>query len=135
MNKKVWTMLILLWPVLLFGQDRKAAAAKLKSITVYEQKYDKGTAGKAAIESVVRYDQAGNVLEEIEYKEGRVDKHFTYKYDAANNKIQEVELDPAGKKIKISEYKYNSSNLRTEKIVYNGNNQVISKKTYKYEVY
>ncbi len=125
----------LILPLSLFAQEKKAVANKLKSITVQEQKYEKGAAGKVMVESVTRYDQAGNIIEEIEYKEGKVDKHFTYKYDAAQNKIQEIELDPSGKKVKISEYKYNSSNLRTEKIVYNGNNQVLSKKTYKYEVY
>jgi hypothetical protein len=64
-----------------------------------------------------------------------VDTHFTYKYDAANNKVQEVELDPNGKKIKVTEYKYSAANLRTERIVYDGNNQLLSKRTYKYEIY
>jgi hypothetical protein len=133
MMKTTFFLMILIWPVLVFGQDKKAG--KLKSITVYEQKYEKGAGGKALVESVIRYDQAGNIIEEIEYKLGKVDKHFTYKYDASNNKIQEVELDASGKKIRVSEYKYNADNLRTEKIVYDGNSQVLSKKTYKYEIY
>jgi hypothetical protein len=133
MMKTTFFLMILIWPVLVFGQDKKAS--KLKSITVYEQKYEKGAGGKSLVESVIRYDQAGNIIEEIEYKLGKVDKHFTYKYDASNNKIQEVELDASGKKIRVSEYKYNADNLRTEKIVYDGNSQVLSKKTYKYEIY
>lgn len=135
MKNTVIAFLLLVLPLSLFSQEKKAVANKLKSITVHEQKYEKGNAGKVMVESVVKYDQAGNIIEEIEYKEGKVDKHFTYKYDAANNKIQEIELDPSGKKIKITEYKYNSSNLRTERNVYSGSNQLISKKTYKYEVY
>ena len=135
MKNLVCIIFILVWPILLSAQDKKAVANKLKSVTVQEQKYEKGVAGKAMIESYTLYDQAGNIIEEIQYKEGKVDKHLTFKYDAANHKIQEIELDPSGKKIKITEYKYNSNGLRTEKIVYNGNNQVISKKTYKYEVY
>jgi hypothetical protein len=134
MKKTLIVLLILVWPILVFAQDKKASSNKLKSITVNEQKFEKGIAGKVMVESIVRYDQAGNILEEIEYKQGKVDTHFTYKYDAANNKVQEVELDPNGKKIKITEYKY-SNNLRTEKIVHDGNMQVISKKTYKYENY
>lgn len=135
MKKIIIFLMILIWPLLLSAQEKNAIVHKLKSVTVSEQKFEKGVAGKAMPESVTRYDQAGNLIEEIEYKEGKVDKHFTYKYDAANNKIQEIEMDPSGKKIKISEYKYNSNNLRTEKIVYNGNNQITSKKTYKYEIY
>jgi len=125
--------MILVWPVLLSAQEKKAMANKLKSITVYGQKFEKG-AGKVLIESVTKYDQTGNIIEEIEYKLGKVDKHFLYKFDAANNKILETELDASGKKIKITEYKY-TNNLRTEKTVYDGNNQVVSKKTYKYETY
>jgi hypothetical protein len=135
MKKNAIFLFVLLWPMVSFAQDKKATASKLKSITVYEQKYEKGTAGKVLPESEVKYDVAGNLAEEIEYKDGKVIRHFTYKYDAANNKIQEVEWDASGKKIKVSEYKYNAQHLRTEKTVFNGNNQVLSKKTYKYETY
>jgi hypothetical protein len=116
------------------GQEKKAVANKLKSITVYEQKYEKGDAGKVMPESVIRYDQSGNIIEEIEYKLGKVVKHFTYKYDAAGNKILETELDASGKKTRISEYKY-SKGLRTEKLVFDGNNTLLLKKTYTYETY
>jgi hypothetical protein len=132
--KKISIILIaLIWPVLVSAQEKKAMANKLKSITVYEQKYEK-VDGKALIESVTKYDQAGNIIEEIEYKQGKVDKHILYKYDGANNKILETELDPSGKKTKITEFKY-TNNLRTERIVYDGNNRVLSKRTYKYELY
>jgi hypothetical protein len=133
MYRMTLILIILAWPLLIFGQEKKAAANKLKSVTVYEQKYEKGP-GKSLIESLIRYDQSGNITEEIEYKLGKVDKHLTYEYDADNNKIRETEFDPAGKKIKVTEYKY-SNNLRTEKIVYDGNKQILSKKTYKYELY
>ncbi len=134
MKKFAFVLMIMVWPFLLTAQEKKAINNKLKSVTVYEQKFEKGDAGKVLVESVTKYDQAGNIIEEIEYKQAKVDKHFLYKYDAANNKIQETELDPAGKKIKVSEYRY-ANNLKTEKTVYDGNGQVLSKKTYKYETY
>lgn len=56
---------------------------------------------------------------------------LVYQYDTDNNKILETELDPSGKKLKVTVYKYNQG-LRTEKTVYNGSNQITSKKTYKY---
>jgi hypothetical protein len=120
--------------MVLSAQEKKAAANQLKSVTVYEQKYDNGIAGKAMVESVTRYDQAGNVIEEIEYKQGKITKHTTNKFDVANNKIEETELDANGKKVKVSVYTYNK-NLRTEKVVYDAGNKIIMKKTYKYETY
>ena len=134
MKRFAVVLLIMAFPLLLSAQDKKAIANKLKSITVHEQKYEKGEAGKVLVESVTKYDQAGNVVEEIEYKQGKVDKHMTYQYDADNNKILETELDAAGKKIKVTTYKY-TNKLRTEKIEFDGNRQLLSKKTYKYETY
>ena len=119
---------------LIHAQEKKAVDNKLKTITVTEQKWDKGTAGKAMTESITRYDQKGNILEEIKYKQGKVDTHFTYKYDANNNKVQETELDASGKKIRITTYVY-QNNLRSERLVFDGNNQPVSKKTYKYETF
>ena len=135
MKKIAILLLVVAWSITMTGQDKKAVANKLKSITVQEQKFEKGAGGKLMPESVIRYDQSGNIIEEIEYKEGKVSRHFAYKYDTDNNKIQEIEFDPSGKKIKITEYKYNEAHLRTERIVYNGSNQVLSKRTYKYETY
>ena len=125
---------ILLLPLISSAQDRKAVANKLKSVTVSEQKYEKGVAEKILVESVTRYDQSGNVVEEIRYKQGRIGSHLIYKYDGANNKIQESELDPAGKTIKVTVYTY-SNNLRTERTVYDGNKQILSRKIYRYETY
>jgi hypothetical protein len=127
-------MLVILCPFWVSGQDKKAVKHKLKSITEYEQKYEKGVAGKALKESEILYDSDGNVVEETNYKLGKVSKHVTYQYDENNNKIRETELDPSGKKIKVIEYKY-SNGLRTEKTVYDANNRVLSRKTYKYETY
>jgi hypothetical protein len=134
MKNRLIIFLLFFCPLATFSQEKKASENKLKSITVHEQKWDDGVAGKVLIESVTRYDQLGNITEEMEYKLGKVTKHFTYKYDSANNKIQETELDASGKKIRVSLYVY-SNGLRTEKTVYDGNNRLLSRKTYKYERY
>jgi hypothetical protein len=122
-------------PLWVYGQDKKAVKHKLKSITEYEQKYEKGVAGKALKESEVLYDSDGNVIEETEYKLGKVSKHMTYQYDEYHNKIRETELDPSGKKIKVTEFKYTADGLKSEKVVYDANNKILSKKTYKYETF
>jgi hypothetical protein len=76
----------------------------------------------------------GNVLENISYKQGKVDKHFKYQYDSDNNKIKEEEFDAAGKLKESSEYKY-ANGMRTEKTVYDSNKKLKSKKTYVYTTY
>jgi hypothetical protein len=134
MKKTTILLFTLLLTCSIHAQEKKAVDNKLKTITVTEQKWEKGTAGKVMTESITRFDQKGNILEEIEYKQGKVDKHFTYKYDANNNKVQEIEMDPSGKKIRITTYTY-QNNLRTERTVVDGNNQPVSRKTYKYETY
>jgi len=121
-------------PAWVNGQDKKAVKHELKSITEYEQKYEKGVAGKAMKELEIRYDNDGYIVEEIEYKLGKMSKHTSYQYDEDHNKIRETELDPSGKKIKVTEYKY-ANGLRTEKIIYDGSNKIQSRKTYKYETF
>jgi hypothetical protein len=127
--------LVISSPSFVYGQDKKAVKHKLKSITEYEQRYEKGVAGKAVKESEIQYDNNGNIIEETEYKLGKVSKHVIYQYDENNNKIRETELDPSGKKIKVTEFKYTADGLKSEKTVYDASNRIVSKKTYKYETY
>src|SRR5512133_456779 len=135
MNKIILMFFALIFPFILNAQVKKAVTYKLKTVKEYEQKWDKGVAGKNYPESVVSYDQKGNITEEIEYKSGKMNTHSTYKSDAYNNKIEETELDASGKKIKVSVYTYDTNNLRTMKTVYDGNNKIQSKKTYQYETW
>jgi hypothetical protein len=74
------------------------------------------------------------LLEEINYKPGKVTKHFKYQYDSDNNKIKEKEYDPSGRIKESSEYKYKNE-LRGEKIGYEGSKKVISKKIYNYTTF
>jgi hypothetical protein len=127
-------LLAIAWPFVVNAQDKKAVKHNLKSITEYEQVFEKGKEGKELIQTQTNYDKEGNVVEEIKYNQGKISKHVTYEYDGDNNKIRETELDPVGNKIKVTEFKY-VNGLKSEKTVYNGHNQIISKKTYKYETY
>jgi hypothetical protein len=106
---------------------------KIKSITISEEKFDM-LIKKQYKESETYFDQNGNILEEINYKQGDVTKHFKYQYDADNNKIREEEYDPSGRLIEFSEYKFNNG-LRVEKIVYDANKKVKSKKSYTYTTF
>lgn len=106
---------------------------KIKSLTVYEEKFD-ALVSKKLKESEVVYDERGNILEEITYKQGKINKHFRYQYDSDDNKIKEEKLDPSGKVIETSEYRIENG-LRVEKVVYDQNKKMKSRKTYQYTLF
>jgi antitoxin component YwqK of YwqJK toxin-antitoxin module len=128
-------LLLIICSLSSFGQnkDDNENTSGLKSVIVTEQKFD-GAASKMFKDAETYYDKKGNVIEEITYKEGKVDTHFKYQYDSNGNKIKEIEFTSGGKVKKTSDYKY-QGNLRIEKTVTDENGKIKSKKTYKYEKY
>lgn len=110
--------------------QQKTSQQKIKSVIVYDEKFDKLLTKKSK-ESETVYDAHGNIIEEIEYINNKVDKHFQYQYDSNDNKIKELELDSSGKVTKTSEYKYDNG-LRTEKTIAGPDGKVRTKKTYVY---
>jgi antitoxin component YwqK of YwqJK toxin-antitoxin module len=106
------------------------SASKIKGRIIHEEKTVKNVKN-TLIDAEEKYDQKGNLIEETQYKDGKVDKRMVYEYDANNNKIKETETDASGKLKKTSEYKYENG-LRTEKITFDENKKLISKKTYSY---
>ena len=128
----VLLIILLAGSIKVFGQQNNAQN-KIKTVVVYDEKFDK-LISKKYKESETSYDSKGNITEDIQYTEGKVDKHFVYQYDSENNKIKETELDTNGRVIKISEYKIEKG-LRTEKTVYDANMKIKSKKTYIYTSY
>jgi hypothetical protein len=125
-------ILFFLIPAVLSGQQN-STPPKIKTVVVYEEKFNNLVAKKVK-ESETTYDSRGNILEDIQYIDGKVDKHFQYQYDSANNKIKEIEFLPSGKIDKTSEYKYDKG-LRIEKINYDPAGKIKSKKTYVYTTY
>jgi antitoxin component YwqK of YwqJK toxin-antitoxin module len=153
-------LLIVLCSTSLYAQKKKVALRnQLKSEVVYEQKFA-STAGKSVKESETKFDTQGNIVEEIEYENGKIKKHMTYLFDDDGNKTSETELDSSGKTVKKTEFKYNddgkkikelaygaagklfktieykyNGELKAERIVYDENNKMKSKKTYQYQTY
>jgi len=116
------------------AESQKAGSDfKIKSLIVTEEKYDM-LVKKQYKESETYYDVRGNIVESIDYKQGKIDKHFKYQYDQDNNKIKEEEFDPSGRLKESSEYKIEGG-LRVEKTVYDSNKKVKSKKLYVYTRY
>jgi len=115
------------------AQKKAESKPKVKSLIVLEEKYDQ-LVRKQYKESETYYDEHGNILEEITYKQGKIDKHFKYQYDADDNKIREEEYDPAGKLIEYSEYRIENG-LRVEKVVYEPNKKPKTRKLYQYTTF
>lgn len=113
--------------------QKSGTTNNIKSIVVSDEKYDM-IVKKQYKESETYYDSHGNVVESISYKQGKIDKHFKYEYDADNNKIKEEEFDASGKIKESSDYKF-VNGLRTEKNVYDSNKKLKSRKTYTYTTY
>jgi hypothetical protein len=113
--------------------QKSASRDKIKSIIVLQEKNDM-LVKKQYKESETYFDSRGNILEEISYKLGKVNKHFKYQYDSNDNKIREEEFDPSGRIKEYSEYKIENG-LRVEKIVYDGNKKIKSRKIYNYTTF
>lgn len=113
--------------------QEKTPVPKLKSITVQEEDFAKSN-GNKRLESETTYDQAGNVIEEKQYKNGKFDSHEKNEYDKDGNKTKVTEFDETGKVLKYTTYKYEKG-LKTEKVVYGANQKMKSRKTYQYKFY
>ena len=113
--------------------QKESKNKKIKSIIVYQEKYDMLVAKKYK-DTEQYFDERGNLTEDITYKQGKITKHFKYHYDSDNNKILEEEFDPSGRIIETSEYKYENG-MRTEKYVYDSKKKLKSKKTYQYTTF
>ena len=130
----IMTLAFMLIINLNLAAQSKVQIPKIKSLVVNEeQEAGKGN-GKPQLESETNYDPAGNVIEEKQYKDGKLDSHVKNEYDSDNNKIKVTEFDDSGKILKYTVYKYDK-NLRTEKLVYLPNQKLKSKKTYQYKFY
>jgi major membrane immunogen (membrane-anchored lipoprotein) len=131
---KTALLIILILGSALSAECQKSGSKdKIKSIIVLNEKNDM-LIKKQYKDSETYFDPRGNVLEEINYKQGKVTKHFKYQYDSDDNKIKEEEFDPAGRIKESSEYKYENG-LRVEKIVYDGNKKIKSRKIYQYTTF
>jgi len=113
--------------------QKKEPDKKIKSIIVYQEKYDMLVNLKFK-DTEQYFDSRGNLIEDITYKQGKVTKHFKYQYDSDDNKIKEEEFGASGRRIETSEYKY-ADGMRTEKYVFDPNKKLKSKKTYQYTTF
>ncbi len=67
----------------LMGQNYEPKV-KVKSMIILDEKHDM-LFTKTVKDYEAYYDNHGNVIEEINYKQGKISKHFKYYYDSDNN--------------------------------------------------
>lgn len=68
-------VILVLTSVLPMKSQDHVSKPKIKSLVVTEEKYDI-LIKKQYKESETYYDQKGNIVEEISYKQGKVNRHF-----------------------------------------------------------
>ncbi len=130
MKKSILSIIFLIAiSTIVFAQEQAPGAKKVR---VMEQKYTKGD-DSPEIDSEATFDANGNIIEEVKFKDGKIDSKVTYKFDEKGNKISETKTDKTGKIYEIIEYKYNN-NLRVEKLEYDGKKKLIKRKVYEYEM-
>jgi hypothetical protein len=144
-----------------FAQSRKdIKESKVKTMTVYRSDFKTGKEVKNK-ESVSKFDENGNTLDEIKYEnDGKFQEHFSYTYNSDNDKTSETEYDAAGKATKVTKFTYNTNGdklseteydaagkvtkiskytykgkLKDEKSTYDSKNKMLSKKKCNYEYY
>jgi hypothetical protein len=135
-------VLALLFPVLAQAQSRKDVKKYgIKNCTEWVTKNENGKEVSYK-ESYKAFDKNGNVTEEIEfYRDGRVKKKETFKYDKDGNVLEETLYeskeaktgDPKESQVskKVS-YKYNVNSDKTEEVEYDGSGKIVKKTSYSY---
>ncbi len=123
-------------PFCLQGQElskKEASKANVKSVSIYETNVSDKKA-KPVLESLNRFDEAGNLLEILEKdKNGVVTLHESYAYNSDGQKSVEIQYEPDGKVKKKNVFKY-SDGLRSERLTYDKNGKLISQRKYVYEL-
>jgi len=114
--------------------SQSVTAPKIKSVTITEESHVKGNK-KTMKDSEEKFDINGNLIEELNYKNGVFDNHTSYEYDSKNNKVKETEFDKSGNVTKVTITKYDGNGLKAEKSVYDGKGALKSRKSYKYTLF
>lgn len=105
----------------------------IKSTTIWEYDYSSGKESKK-IASVEKYNNAGNVVEYIDFdKSGKQKERIVYEYNENNDIVKETYYDDNSKPDKSYKYTY-QGRLRKTKEKYDSNGKLVWKKVYAYEM-
>lgn len=125
-------VLMLLLPVMGHAQDKEVAKKnKVQSQTVQEYFIEEGLSDPV-VEQIEKFDRDGNRIELKEFnKEGDIKDWRLYKYDAAGNNTEEIQMDMRGNQEERIVWVYKNG-LVVEKKYFDHKDRLVKRKEYKY---
>jgi hypothetical protein len=89
--------------------------------------------GKEVLVKIERFDQRGELIEEIEYEDnGKIKKHIQYQY-RGELLIRENSLDNKGKIKSCIEYEYDADGLKIGRKNYDPKGRITKERIYRYK--
>lgn len=89
--------------------------------------------GKEVLVKIERFDEQGELIEEIEYEDnGKIKKHTQYEY-MGELLIRESSLDNKGKVESRIEYEYDADGLRISRKHYDAKGRITKERNYRYK--
>ena len=126
--------------LLLFASCGQAGAQSRKErdslgitqIEYYEVDY-KDSNGKEYLEKLERFDERGELIEEIKYdRDGKVKEYIQYIYEG-KLLMKEIYLDHKGNLEKTYVYEYDPDGLRISKKFFDNKDRIYKEKRYRYK--
>ena len=130
MKSLLFSVLILSGCLIVSAQSEK----KVKAMQIVTKETWNQTDSKSKfLETVEKFDEEGNLIEEIKYNPGKsIRKQTKWTYNENNDKLTETEYDSSGKVTSRKEYTYEGS-LRTSRKEYDEKGKLVSWEIYKFE--
>ncbi|MBN2214061.1 MAG: hypothetical protein JW723_07445 [Bacteroidales bacterium] len=130
MKKFLLSLLVLSVCLFVSAQsERKVRATEIVAKEIWNHTNSKSI----FLEGIDRFDEEGNLIEEIKYNpDGSIRKHFKYTFNENNDILTEIEYDASGRVIYKTEHVYEGL-LKISKKEFNEKGKLVSSKVYKYK--
>jgi antitoxin component YwqK of YwqJK toxin-antitoxin module len=129
--KKLFLLIMILAGCLIINAQSGKEIKKLQITT--KETWNNTDSKSKFLETVEKFDEEGNLLEEIKYNPGKsIRKQTKWTYNENNDKLTETEYDSSGKVTSRKEYTYEGS-LRTSRKEYDEKGKLVSWEIYKFE--
>lgn len=131
--KNLTLLLVFLLFIMPIHAQKKKDLLRLRINSITETYEDVEDGMKAVKANYTRFDRNAEVVEEIIYdKEGKMESHLLFEYDAKGVKKKETSLNSKGQKVKTTEFEYNSDGEKIREIELNAKGQKEKTVEYKY---
>ncbi len=139
-TKPYFSCLVIFQLLLILGVSNSLDAQSRKerdSLGITEKKFIEvdymDSNGKEQLERVERYDDTGEMIEEIDYNsDGKVKLHIQYVYEN-DLLVKEIYLDHKGKLEKYFVYTYDADGLKVSKKNFDAKDKIYKEKRYRYQ--